>query len=133
MARNRNRNAGNDTTNTENNANPAVNREQELLDRIAALEAQLAAAPRGAGSARRSEVIAVLRKGPASIKAMAMSMNTTTRNVSSVLTGLRKAGYVIHTDEQSRKYLVSEPDPNAVPPANDADEPLVQPTNDMEE
>lgn len=90
------------------------NRTAELEARIAELEARLAAAPKGPGSARRTQLLAVLRKGPISIKGLAMELSTpenpvSVRNISSILTPLRKAGYVIHTDEQGRKYLVSEP------------------------
>lgn len=86
-----------------------------LEARIAELEARLAAVPRTHGSARREQILTALREGPMSIKGLAMELSTpdnpvSVRNVSSILTGIRKAGYIIHTDEQSRKYLVSEPD-----------------------
>ena len=82
---------------------------QQLEQRIKELEQQVQALPRAQGSARKKEVLAILNDGPASIKDIAIELETSTRNVSSVLTGLRKDGYIIHTDEHSRKYLISSP------------------------
>lgn len=96
----------------------------ELEARIAELEARLAATPKVSNSARREQILTVLRNGPMSIKGIALELSTpevsvSVRNVSSVLTGIRKAGYIIHTDEQGRKYLVAEPELTAPVPQED--------------
>lgn len=94
-----------------------------LLGRVKELEESLAKAKQdnetllkskstvGQGGERKSQVLKLLKdRGPISIKGMASVLNTTTRNVSSVLTGLRNNGYVIHTDSIGQKYLVTEPE-----------------------
>lgn len=98
-----------------------------LLARVKELEEALAKAKQdnetlvkakaaaGQGSERKSQVLELLKeRGPISIKGMATVLNTTTRNVSSVLTGLRNNGYVIHTDGIGQKYLVEEPETTTV-------------------
>ena len=98
-----------------------------LLARVKELEEALAKAKQdnetlvkaksasGQGSERKSQVLELLKdRGPISIKGMATVLNTTTRNVSSVLTGLRNGGYVIHTDGIGQKYLVSEPETTTI-------------------
>ena len=49
----------------------------------------------------------MLQKGPASILDIANALDISTKNVSSQLSYLRKDGYIIHTDEKSRKYLAA--------------------------
>lgn len=98
-----------------------------LLDRIAQLEADLekakkdnktlasAASNKTPGGERKSQVLQILReRGPISIKDIANIMSTSTRNVSSVLTAIRNAGFVIHTDNAGQKYIVSEPETTAI-------------------
>ncbi len=85
---------------------------QALLAKIAELEAKLAQKnTRVLGPSRADLIVNLLKQGPASVKQIAVSLgpDITTRNVSTVLSGLRKAGFVIHTDEQHRKYLVATP------------------------
>ena len=102
-----------------------------LLAKVQELEAQLekakadnaslikAKASASQGGERKSQVLTLLKeRGPISIKGMAEVLNTTTRNISSVLTGLRNGGYVIHTDGVGQKYLVSEPATTTVIEAN---------------
>ena len=95
--------------------------ESLLLDKIRMLEEELAKANQAneelkntkkvPGGERKAQVLALLKhNGPISIKGMATVMNTTTRNISSVLTAIRNSGYVIHTDNVGQKYIVSEPE-----------------------
>lgn len=91
------------------NQNPT---NEELAQRVIELEMLLQQMQKRASSAssnRKQDVLNLLRTGPTSIKTIAVELGTTTRNVSSVLTGLKKDGYIIHTDEQLRKYLVESP------------------------
>lgn len=57
------------------------------------------------GPGRKDDVLAMLQKGPAAILEIANALDISTKNVSSQLSYLRKDGYVLHTDEKSRKYL----------------------------
>lgn len=57
------------------------------------------------GPGRKDDVLAMLQKGPATILEIANALDISTKNVSSQLSYLRKDGYVLHTDEKSRKYL----------------------------
>ena len=59
------------------------------------------------GPGRKDDVLVMLQKGPASILDIANALDISTKNVSSQLSYLRKDGYVIHTDEKSRKYLAA--------------------------
>lgn len=59
------------------------------------------------GPGRKDDVLAMLQQGPAEIIDIANALNISTKNVSSQLSYLRKDGYIIHTDEKSRKYLAS--------------------------
>lgn len=59
------------------------------------------------GPGRKDDVLAMLQNGPASILEIANALNISTKNVSSQLSYLRKDGYIIHTDEKSRKYLAA--------------------------
>ena len=97
------------------------NMTNKLLDRIAQLEAQLEetkkrnkaleeSGAKAQGGERKSQVLKLLEeKGPISIKGMATVLNTTTRNISSVLTAIRNAGWTIHTDNVGQKYIVERP------------------------
>lgn len=64
------------------------------------------------GPGRKDDVLAMLQQGPATILEIANALNITTKNVSSQLSYLRKDGWVLHTDEKSRKYLAQDT-PNA--------------------
>lgn len=59
------------------------------------------------GPGRKDDVLAILQAGPASILEIAEKLNINSKNVSSQLSYLRKDGYIIHTDEKSRKYLAA--------------------------
>ena len=59
------------------------------------------------GPGRKDDVLAILQNGPAGILEIAEKLNITSKNVSSQLSYLRKEGYIIHTDEKSRKYLAA--------------------------
>lgn len=59
------------------------------------------------GPGRKDDVLVMLQQGPASILDIANALNISTKNVSSQLSYLRKDGYIIHTDEKSRKYLAA--------------------------
>ena len=73
--------------------------------RVAVLALNTKSTRGGDGSGRADEVLAVLREGPATIFEIAEKLTITSKNVSSQLCDLRKKGWVIHTDEQNRKYL----------------------------
>ena len=60
------------------------------------------------GPGRKDDVLAMLQQGPATILEIANKLNITTKNVSSQLSYLRKEGWVLHTDEKSRKYLAQD-------------------------
>ena len=60
------------------------------------------------GPSRREEVLALLKDGPHTILEMAEKLGIDSKNVSSQLSYLRKDGWVIHTDENSRKYLAQD-------------------------
>ena len=59
------------------------------------------------GPGRKDDVLAMLQQGPATILEIANKLNITTKNVASQLSYLRKGGWVLHTDEKSRKYLAA--------------------------
>lgn len=59
------------------------------------------------GPGRKDDVLAILQQGPAGILEIAEKLGITSKNVSSQLSYLRKDGYIIHTDEKSRKYLAA--------------------------
>ena len=73
--------------------------------RVAVLALNTKSTRGGDSSGRADEVLAVLREGPATILEIAEKLAITSKNVSSQLCDLRKKGWVIHTDEQNRKYL----------------------------
>lgn len=83
--------------------------EAQVADLTAKLAYKLANSRSSQGSMRGKEIINLIEEAPTSIKDIAELLGISTRNVSSILSGLRKAGYIIHTDEQSRKYLVAKP------------------------
>ena len=60
------------------------------------------------GPGRKDDVLAILQAGPAGILEIAEKLNINSKNVSSQLSYLRKDGYIIHTDEKSRKYLAAQ-------------------------
>ena len=64
------------------------------------------------GPGRKDEVLAIMRKGPISILDIAKELDTSTKNVSSQLSYLRKDGWVIHTDHKQRKILVGQETPS---------------------
>ena len=59
------------------------------------------------GPGRKDDVLAILQQGPAGILEIAEKLGINSKNVSSQLSYLRKDGYIIHTDEKSRKYLAA--------------------------
>lgn len=76
----------------------------DLAAHLLVAVAQLQTQPeRGPG--RKDDVLAMLQQGPAGILDIANALDISTKNVSSQLSYLRKDGYIIHTDEKSRKYL----------------------------
>ena len=78
----------------------------ELIDYLCAAIQILNTQPeRGPG--RKDDVLAILQAGPAGILEIAEKLNINSKNVSSQLSYLRKDGYIIHTDEKSRKYLAA--------------------------
>ena len=61
------------------------------------------------GSGRKEEVLKVLQEqGPISILGIAELLNISTKNVSSQLTYLRKAGHSIATKSDGRKFIEVE-------------------------
>lgn len=60
------------------------------------------------GGKRKGEVLAVLREGNFLISEIAEKLNITDRNVSSILSALKKDGFVIWNDEKGRKMLREE-------------------------
>ena len=71
----------------------------------AAVELLNAQVERGPG--RKDDVLAILQEGPAGILEIAEKLNINSKNVSSQLSYLRRDGYIIHTDEKSRKYIAA--------------------------
>lgn len=71
----------------------------------AAVELLNAQPERGPG--RKDDVLALLQSGPYGILEIAEKLGINSKNVSSQLSYLRKDGYIIHTDERSRKYLAA--------------------------
>lgn len=67
------------------------------------------------GPSRADQVLDILRDGPASLNEIADTLTAedgypmSTANVSSVLTGLSKRGFIIHTNHLRQKVLVEEP------------------------
>lgn len=81
----------------------------QLIEIIQAQHAKLSA-PR---SNKKYDVLAILRTGRHSVQALADQLDITTKNVSSLLTYLRKQdGIIIHTDHEGNKYM---PDPEQQP------------------
>lgn len=74
---------------------------QQLVDKL-----RKVAKPRGPG--RKDEILALLQEGPKSISEMAEAVGIKPTNVSSQLKYLRDAGWVIHTDDQGRRYLAQD-------------------------
>jgi predicted Rossmann fold nucleotide-binding protein DprA/Smf involved in DNA uptake len=58
---------------------------------------------------RKEEVLNLLREGPMDILTMAERLNTSTKNISSQLSYLRKDGHILHTDHLQRKVLIIPP------------------------
>ena len=58
---------------------------------------------------RHSEAIDILKTGPHAVFDLATKMNITSKNASTILAGLKKKGYIIHTDDIGRKYIHEEP------------------------
>ena len=83
----------------------SMNKTQAIEHLFAAVEILNAQPERGPG--RKDDVLAILQAGPASILEIAEKLNINSKNVSSQLSYLRKDGYIIHTDEKSRKYLAA--------------------------
>ena len=83
----------------------SMNKTQAIKHLLAAVEILNAQPERGPG--RKDDVLAILQAGPASILEIAEKLNINSKNVSSQLSYLRKDGYIIHTDEKSRKYLAA--------------------------
>lgn len=82
-------------------------------------ELDVAKAAKPAVGGRKYEVLQVLREGAVSITAIAERLNTTSKNVSSTLTALRKEGAEIMTDSRGQKILVDESETlKATYPAN---------------
>ena len=63
----------------------------ELLELVADLESKLSRSGKG----RKSEVLELLRGGYDSIESISEELGINSKNVSSVLSGLRKDGYMI--------------------------------------
>ena len=81
----------------------SMNKTDLAAHRTAAVQILNTQPERGPG--RKDDVLAMLQKGPATILEIANALDISTKNVSSQLSYLRKDGYVLHTDEKSRKYL----------------------------
>lgn len=60
---------------------------------------------RSTGVNRKYDVLSILQEGPHTILEIADRVGINSKNVSSQLSYLRRDGWVIHTDEKSRKYL----------------------------
>lgn len=76
------------------------------LDKIDELEATIAE-KKVKKSNKKYDALEILKtSSPISILEIADKMNISTKNVSSLLTYLRTDGYVIHTDQHGRKFLV---------------------------
>jgi Predicted transcriptional regulator len=92
----------------------------ELIDHLCAAVNFLNAQPeRGPG--RKDDVLALLQTGPHGILEIAEKLGINSKNVSSQLSYLRKDGYIIHTDERSRKYLAAA-EPVKSEPAEETDD-----------
>jgi len=74
----------------------------ELLSKYEELQARM-----GQGSEhRREQVLRLLQEGPATLQELADKLNTSTKNISSQLSYLRKDGHPIGTDHLGRKFIV---------------------------
>lgn len=86
---------------------------EDLLVRVAELEAQLEEANQKKTIGRKEQVLALLQeKGHVSIPDIAKSLQITDRNVSSQLSYLRKDGWRIATDSRGYKFLETD-EPNS--------------------
>lgn len=56
-------------------------------------------------SHKKFDALAILKEGPATILEIANKMNISTKNVSSLLTYLRRDGITIYTDNVGRKFI----------------------------
>lgn len=83
----------------------SMNKTQLAEHLIAAVEIMNTQPERGPG--RKDDVLKILQEGPAGILEIAEKLNINSKNVSSQLSYLRRDGYIIHTDEKSRKYLAA--------------------------
>ena len=59
---------------------------------------------------RKEQVLAILKKGPVTVGAIATRLGINARNVSSQLTYLRKDGYEICTSSIGKKFLADNDD-----------------------
>ena len=79
----------------------------ELIEQLRHTADEAAKRPRLQKSHKKFGALKILQEsGPASIQEIADQMDISTKNVSSLLTYLRKDGYIVHTDHEGRKYLV---------------------------
>lgn len=86
-----------------------ANMNKDELKRHLTAAVRIISATPDKGLGRKTEVLDILRQGPASILEIANMLNTSTKNVSSQLSYLRKDGYILHTDHLQRKILVADP------------------------
>ena len=78
----------------------------ELIEQLRHTAAE-AAKRRRQKSHKKFDALKILQdQGPIAIPDIAEQMEINTKNVSSLLTYLRKDGHQIHTDQEGRKYLV---------------------------
>lgn len=88
---------------TKNDLVEIVMMQQEMI------QEQQTALEQKSGSGRKEEVLKVLQEhGPISILGIAELLNISTKNVSSQLTYLRKAGHRIATKSDGRKFIEVE-------------------------
>jgi predicted ArsR family transcriptional regulator len=80
-------------------------------DLVEIIMTQQTALEQKSGSGRKEEVLKVLQEqGPISILGIAELLNISTKNVSSQLTYLRRAGHRIATKSDGRKFIEVEED-----------------------
>lgn len=82
---------------------------EELIARIIELDkrnADMMSKKSALVNGRPAQVLALIKdKGPISIEELAKALNVSSRDISTNLTTLRKAGHDIHTNGQGKKYL----------------------------
>jgi len=85
---------------------------EDLESTIQALQSKILSltATKTEGPSRKEQVLAIMiKEGRVTINKIADLLGTNNRNISSVMSAIRKEGYGIATDSLGRKYIESRP------------------------